>query len=145
MLIVLCIIGAVAGVLYKARVSNVGPAAVMKPIEIKYVTSKDVRKETSELIHVGDTVKDEKGVVIGKVTNIESLPNTSTLTPTSDGKWTLANKEGMVSLRLTVEGSAVISADSITINGNPYVAGMTLTMQAKSARFFGDIVSIKEK
>lgn len=144
LLIVLIVLGAVGGVFVKGMKNNIGPVAQTRPVIIKFESIHDVKQEQAEAIKENETIRDEKGVVLGRLVAKELLPRTDYI-QTADGRWVLAEKPGLFMVRLTIEANAVVTEDSIKISGNDYPAGMTVAVKGKATKFFGIITSITEK
>lgn len=119
-LIVVIVLGALAGVGYKLKQSNVvTPLASSDKIQMVLYTD-STPEASAKAVKIGDTAKDRTtSAVLGKVTNIEIGP--SVIYGISDeGKVVASAKPNYVSLKVTVEGSGKFSDMGASFNGSDY-------------------------
>ena len=91
---------------------------------------------------VGDTVQDETGeITLGTITDIKTGPSVA-YNPNSDGNNVASNKEGYISLDVTITANAVGSANYITIGGSKYTVYYGFTARCGMARTYFRITSI---
>lgn len=119
-LIIVIIIGALAGVAYKLKKSNVvTPLATTSTIQTVLYT--DATTESSaKAIKEGDTVKDKvTGAELGKVVKIETGPSVI-YGIDSAGKVVASEKPGYVSLKITVQGKGNYDSMGATFGSSNY-------------------------
>ena len=116
LLIVVLVIGLVAGTYMKFRVS--AKTSVTEPqTPITYqVLLANVRQGTVDAIQVGDTLyDDDSGRDIGVIQSVDVSPATS-LVQDTEGALHWADTDNRFDLILTVEGQGTISGNSYVIN-----------------------------
>lgn len=119
-LIVVIIIGALAGVAYKLKKSNV-VSPLAKSYTIQTVLYTDATTESSaKAIKEGDSVKDKvTGADLGKVTKIEIGPSVIYGVDAA-GKVVVSQKPGYVSLKITVQGKGTYDSMGATFGSSNY-------------------------
>lgn len=118
LLIVVVVIAAILGVLYKFNQSStVTPFSDKDKIEVKLQTD-DVEKFAIDAIEIGDTVKDwNSGVVLGKL--VDFKVGESKLEYYDDqGQVVLSSRDDHVSVELFVEGEGIYSESGTTSFGS---------------------------
>lgn len=150
-LIVLVVLGAIAGVGYKLTRSQIGVGtAFTKPdkIEISFY-SDEVPEFVAKAISNGDLAKDfDRNVVYGKVTKVE-VGNSVSWTSNEKGQLVQSTKKGFSSVKVTVEGEGIYrdgkSSSGVVFGSADYYTGRTTVLLAGNATFQCRIYDIKKK
>lgn len=116
LLIVVLVIGLVAGTYMKFRVSDkTSVAEPQTPITYQVLLA-NVRQGTVDAIQVGDTLyDDDSGRDIGVIQSVDVSPATS-LVQDTEGALHWADTDNRFDLILTVEGKGTVSGNSYVIN-----------------------------
>ncbi len=116
LLIVVLVIGLVAGTYMKFRVSDkTSVAEPQTPITYQVLLA-NVRQGTVDAIQVGDTLyDDDSGRDIGVIQAVDVSPATS-LVQDTEGALHWADTDNRFDLILTVEGKGTVSGNSYVIN-----------------------------
>jgi hypothetical protein len=125
-LIVIIVVGALAGVAYKLKQSKVvTPLAKTNTIQV-VLNCESTPDSGVKAIKVGDVVKDKVTTsVLGKVTRIETGPSIVYSTD-SDGNIVVSSKPGYSSLKLTIEGTGVIASSGATFGSAEYYVNKSI-------------------
>ena len=115
-LIVVLVIGLVAGTYMKFRVSDKTSVTEPQSTITYQVQLLNVRQYTVDLLHEGDHLYDsESGKDIGVIQSVEVAPATS-LAQNQEGELNWAETDDRYDLILTVEGQGTVSNNVYTIN-----------------------------
>ena len=135
-IIVVIVIGALAGIAYKLNKSNV-VSPLAKSYTIQTVLYTDATTESSaQAIKEGDTVKDKvTGAELGKVVKIETGPSII-YGINADGKVVASEKPGYVSLKITVQGKGNYDSMGATFGSSNYY--INKAMQYVYGSYFGN-------
>lgn len=115
-LIVVLVIGLVAGTYMKFRVSDKTSITEPQSTITYQVQLLNVRQYTVDLLREGDHLYDsESGKDIGVIQSVEAVPATS-LAQNQEGQLNWAETDNRFDLILTVEGQGTVSNNVYTIN-----------------------------
>ena len=122
-LIVLAIIGLIAGIAYRRATPHL--AEILRPDE-EFVIVFEVNRIRSIIAH--DTVqvghmlfRQHERQALGRIIDVEHLP-AEDIMQRSDGTVIVAGMEGRYSLRITVEATGSVTGAGYLINGNTHLA-----------------------
>lgn len=144
LIILLIIVGAVAGAVYKFSKANVGPMVKQDDVVIKFYTE-EVPDFVASVVQKGDTVIDDgKNTLFGSVTDVSVNPS-ETVAMTSDGQFVKSEKPGTKSILITSEIKGVMGSNGATIGGVNYNIGQTLTIRAGKAKIWMRVYDVQKK
>lgn len=143
-LIVAVVLAAVAGVVYKFKISK-AEGIFVKPDKLQVVFyTEELPDFVATDIKQGDIVKDPvKNAVFGKVTGIE-IDKSVSFTQNDNGDIKVSSKPGYVSIKLYVEGNGTFSTNGITINNADYAIGKQFEIRAGRSAIWTRIKEIKK-
>jgi hypothetical protein len=150
-LIVVVVLGAIVGVGYKLKKSNIGIGnAVAKKdnIEISFYAD-EVPEYAAKAVSNGDLAKDfERNVEFGNVTNVE-LGKSISWAANEKGEMVPSSKSGFSSIKIAVEGPGVFrdgkSASGVTFGSADYYTGRTIFLLVGNSTYQCRIYDIKKK
>lgn len=139
-LIVLVIVTAISGIYYKAVKSGLGPIQLNQDkILMTFQSNSEASQSVVDSLNEGDMIYDwEKGTLIGKLIKKEVVP-LKIHASTYEGQWEYSEKPDLFSVIMTIECNGVVGADSIKIAGRDYLAGHSMIMKSRAAKFYGQI------
>lgn len=144
LIIVLVVIGAVAGAVHKFGKTNVGPMMKQDDIIIKFYTE-EVSDFVADAIQKGDSIVDDsKNTVIGDMTDV-SINLSETIGTTSDGKFVKSPKPGTKSVLITSETKGVMGSNGVTIGGVIYGVGHSFYIKTGKAKMWVRVYDIQKK
>ncbi|KNY27396.1 DUF4330 domain-containing protein [Pseudobacteroides cellulosolvens] len=150
-LIVLVVLGAIAGVGYKLTKSDIGiGVAVAKKdnIEISFYAD-EVPEYAAKAVSKGDLAKDfERNVEFGKVTNVE-IGNSVSWAANEKGEIVTSSKKGFSSIKVTIEGPGVYrdgkSSSGVNFGSADFYTGRNTILLVGNSTFQCRIYDIKKK
>lgn len=143
-IIVVVILSAALGVVYKLRTSK-SEGFLVKPdaIEVVFYTE-ELPDFAATDIKKGDIVKDPvRNAVFGTVSDIE-INDSVTFTQDQDGNMKISPRPGYVSIKLHVEGKGTITSSGITIDNADYGIAKSLEIRAGRSAIWTRISEIKK-
>lgn len=146
-LIVLIVVGAVAGLGYKLTRSKAGNPVFTKQDEIQVkFRHDDVPEFVVKAIKEGDPVRESvQNASFGKVSSIETGDAIVWL-DTEDGRSVKVSREGYYSVEITMNAKGMMGSSGVTIDKASYYVGQTVTLYVGNAALYsGKITDIKEK
>lgn len=143
-LILLIAVLAIGGIYYKATRTGLGPIQLNQDkIIMIFQSNSEATQSVADSLNEGEMIYDwEKGTLIGKLIKKEVVP-LRVHAATYDGRWSYAEKPGLYSVIMTIECTGVVGTDSIKISGRDYLAGHSMIMKSKAAKFYGQIQKLE--
>jgi len=152
-LILLVIIGAVGGAVYKFAKSNTASPIFSKQeddIRIQFYQP-EVPEFIAKAVKIGDPVRESvQGTSFGTVSDI-AIGESVSFGADENGNIVKASKEGYVSVLITMDAKGIIGENGVTIGKSIYHVGETVTLYVGNAGFYSSYstgriadISIKE-
>jgi hypothetical protein len=144
-IVVLIIVGAIAGIAYKFTTSKSGGILQTKDkLEIVFF-GEEVPEYAAKLISDGDIVREVvQNANFGTVTDVK-LDKSKSYAPDALGKWQVSSKEGFNSIMITISGEGKYATDGITIDNSVYYIGKTIELKVGNEALYGRIYNITRK
>ncbi|MDD5603331.1 MAG: DUF4330 domain-containing protein [Eubacteriales bacterium] len=144
-LIILIVLGAAAGLLYKFTRSDT-PTFMTKQDSLRiefYV--EEALSETATAIKSGDNVREfVQNTSFGKVTEV-STGESVFYAADAEGKMQLSSKKGYSSLRITMEAKGVYKEhEAIIVESSEYFIGSYITLRVGQTAVYGRITDISK-
>jgi len=150
-LIVLVVIGAIAGVGYKLTKSDIGVGnalAKQDKIEISFYAD-EAPEFAAKAVTKGDLAKDfERNVIFGNVTDVV-VGDSVSWASNDKGEIVTSSKKGFSSIKVTVEGDGIFrdgkSSSGVTFGSADFYVGRTTILLVGNSTFQCRIYDIKKK
>ena len=148
-LVVLILVGGVAGIGYKYAKAKVNSPFTKGDTIITQFYYDEISDYAANDIKVGDMVTDRAtSSNFGKVTKVEVNPSNSYASD-DKGKWVKSPKEGYNSVIVTVEGPGVYkdgtNAQGVGFGGIDYYVYKSVEVQIGNTTFWAKVYSLKKK
>ncbi len=143
--IIIILVAAVAGTVYKFSIANIAaPAANKEKILITFYLESTSDSSITP-IKAGDSVRETiQNSDFGKVIKIEPGPSIF-WESASDGQLVSSSREGYSSLYLTMEAEGILSNTGISIDKSVYSVGMTVSLYAGNSMLNSGRISAVSK
>lgn len=143
-LILVIIIGGIAGVYYKMNKSNIAtPLTPLEKIQMTLYSDK-VPDYAANAIKVGDPVKDKIGNNdLGKVTKVE-ISDSIVYGTNSEGKSVKSSMEGFKAVKVLVECKGKLGKSALTIGSSDYWLYKNFDTRFGIAYFLAFVTDIKK-
>ncbi|MGE4283446.1 MAG: DUF4330 domain-containing protein [Clostridia bacterium] len=145
LVIVLVIVGAAAGALYKFGKANVGPIVKQEDIIIKFF-AEETPDYAAKAVKVGDSAADDnKNTVFGKVIDEPLIDESLTYGVNAQGQYVQSPKPGMASVLVSVQGKGTIGETGAIIGGVSYGVGHTMVLRVGKSKLWVKVYDFAEK
>lgn len=144
-IIVLVILGAIAGVAYKFATSGAGGILQAKDkLEIQFFVE-EAPTFTCTPVKAGDICRETiQNALFGTVSAVK-VDKARSYAADSSGKWVTSSKEGYSSILITMQGEGKFAADGVTIDNSVYFIGKSIELKVGNSVFWGRIYNITGK
>jgi len=144
-IIILVVIGAIAGITYKFTSSkSVGILQPKDKLEIMFYAEESPAYAVA-LVKVEDICRETvQNATFGKVSAVKS-DKANSYAPDNNGKWVMSPKEGYSSMIVTIQGEGKYSLDGVTIDNAVYFIGKAVELKVGNSIFYGRIYNITRK